>query len=180
MTTRLALSKPPQRRHIPANCYVWLLVGTPTVLGTLLAYSLGGAQSALPDATWYLITIAICVLHFYDICTRDGCWTVISIWRFDLLIAGLVNPNGLITVVTPTDCPKSIRNLMWLHIIVESLCYFDLHKIKRITTKSGSILPQYSRKRYNMNISTLGPFKWYELNEFNFCLYFVIKTKLYT
>ena len=70
-----ALSKPPQRRHGPDLCPLWLLVGTPSAIRPELAFS--QAEHSRP----YLLTICLCI-HFYDLSAWCGCWFVVYIRRF--------------------------------------------------------------------------------------------------
>ena len=48
----------------------------------------------------------ICVIHFYDLSALVGCWSSVSIRR----IINNFYMCVLLTVVTQTDRPKSVRN----------------------------------------------------------------------
>ena len=82
-----------------------------------------------------LITNNICVLNFYQLAAWDGCWSLISIWRFIykclkvcpfdcIAVAGSGNIGPLIlrlttlTVVALTDRPKSVHT----HFVIEQFC----------------------------------------------------------
>ena len=75
------------------------------------------------------IALDICVINFYDLFAWDGCWSLVSTWRFIYkflnvcpfdctAVAGsgkvgpvnLVNHTSWKTVVAPTDRPQSVRN----------------------------------------------------------------------
>ena len=129
-----ALSKPPQRRQGPDPRPLWLLVGTSSAFGSELSYRLRVAQPTLMDVPiyfWYtiiIITIYVCVPHFYHLSASVSCWSSVSIRRiiykflnvcpFDytaIAVIGNVDHTSGVTTVTPADRPKSVRN----HCVIE-------------------------------------------------------------
>ena len=88
-------------------------------------------------------------IDFYDLSAWGGCWFVVYIRRFIYkflnvcplnytAVAGSgkvgpvnqVNHTSWVAVVTPTDCPKSVRNRcvieLFVGLFVLSLCPFDI------------------------------------------------------
>ena len=83
-TTRRALPKPPQRAQGPELC-----LPLPIVVGThpLTFLQMGGAQYSRVDLKRYFDIIYnhvtnICVINNYDLSTLNGCWSLVSLWRF--------------------------------------------------------------------------------------------------
>ena len=110
------------------------LVGTPSAFGPELAYRLRVAQPTLTDGPihlWYTIILLpmFVYLIFYDLSALVGCWSSFStrriIYKFKCVFFWLhcfcgkwegwtfvnrFNHTSGVTVVTPTDRPKSVRN----------------------------------------------------------------------
>ena len=139
-----ALSKPPQRPqgHDPGP--LWLLVGTPSGFEHELACRLRVAQPSLMDVPiyfWYYYT-CLCTTFLWSL--RFGWLFFLSLHKEDylqnflmcvLLITRLLrlvwslnrfNHISGVTIITPTDRPKSIRNCCVIKILVVFLCFVTL------------------------------------------------------
>ena len=92
------------------------------------------------DIIHVLITTTICVINFYDLSAWDGCWSLVSIWRFiyEFLKVGpccgkwegwALSPwfkhSGWMMLVAQKDHPKFVSNHCVIKHFVASLCYFD-------------------------------------------------------
>ena len=128
------LSKPPERRQGLGPRSVWLLVGTPLVLGPELASR--GAEHSHSGGCLYIFLICsfyhlTCLCHyFYGLSAFVGYWssafirriiyTFLNVCSFDywaFAVSGKVgipvnrfNPISLVTIFIPTGRPKSVRD----------------------------------------------------------------------
>ena len=97
---------------------------------------------------YYIYHLCFTCIDFYDFSAWGGCWFVVYIRRFILQIfkrvsfwlhgccrsgkvgsVNLVNHTSWVTIVTPTDRPKSVRNHSVIELValfVLSFCPFDI------------------------------------------------------
>ena len=135
------VSWPPQRRKGPDPLPLWLLVGTPLVLGPELA-SRRAEHSLLCRMSLYILIY--CFYHltclcnnFYGLSALVCCWSsafirriifkILNVCHFDytafavsgkvgIPLTGLTSPVG--AIVTPTDHPKSVRDRCLIEVFV--------------------------------------------------------------
>ena len=145
-----ALSKPPQRRQGPDLCPLWLLVGTPSAIRPELAFSRAEHSRPFSDVAKYIFDIEylltmLFVYDFYDLSAWSGCWFVVYIRRIYLQIfkcvsfwlhgccweweggpVNQVNQTSWVAAVTPTGCPKSVRNRCLIELFCGVVCVVTL------------------------------------------------------
>ena len=144
-----ALSKPPQRRHGPDLCPLWLLVGTPSAIIPELAFSRPYSDVAkyIFDI-YYLLTIlfvywflwplrlvwllvcCLCKEVYLQIFKCVSFWLHACCGEWEGGPVNQVNHTSWVAVVTPTDRPKSVRSCCLIERfcgdVCVSLCPFDI------------------------------------------------------